>query len=94
MLAWVDCYHADVQMRHCLLSDCLVLILGIDVLEDLFGSQRHSIYVVAFDPQSWSVVIFIIGNVHIVTSELCLCAFQSRLSFNIEKTIFDRFLDL
>lgn len=35
MLTRVDCQHPEIELRHQFLSDCFILILGINVLEDL-----------------------------------------------------------
>ena len=60
VLAGVDRQHSAVQKGTVLFSDCLVLVLRVDVFEYFFGGEWVSMEVVALDPQPGSEVVFVI----------------------------------
>ena len=88
VLAWMDCQHSASQEGTVFLGDCLVLVLRVNILKNLFRSEGLSIVVVAFDPKSRSVVVLIIGNVNIVFSEIFLFLFVTLISTNFHESIF------
>lgn len=93
MLTRVDCQHPEIQLRHQFLSDCFILVLGINVLEDLLRTQRSSIDIITFDPKSWSVVVFVICDVNTVTAIILFSGFNV-VTLDIQETIFFCLLDL
>ena len=85
VLAGVDGEHPAVQKWAIFLSDCLVLVLGVDVLEDLFGVERVAIAIIALDPQSRCEVVLIIGNIHAVLAVILLSLLQTLLPCDLHK---------
>jgi len=72
VLAGVDGEHAAVQEGTALLSDRLVLVLRVDVLENLFGGEGLAVVVVALDPQPRGEVVFVVGYIDVILAELLL----------------------
>lgn len=70
MFAGMDGEHAAFQKGTILLGDCFILILRVDILKDLFGSQRFAGDTVALEPQSRSEVVFVVRDVDVVLSEI------------------------
>lgn len=86
VFARMNCQHSTIQKVAVLLSDCLVLILWVNVLEDLLGSQRLSIVVVALDPESRSEVVFIVWNINVVFSKLFFLLLYILISRDLNET--------
>jgi hypothetical protein len=82
MFAGMDGEHATFQKRTILLSDCFILILGIDILKYLFGGERLAAYGVALEPQSRSEVVFVVRNVDVVISKILLFLVQVVVTAN------------
>ena len=78
--------HAAVKERTILFSHCLVLVFGIDVLENLFGVERIAIVVVSLNPKSRRKVIFIVRDVNVVFSEIFFKFLQCVFSTYLQKT--------
>lgn len=72
VLAWMDGQHAAIQEGTIFLSDCLILVLRVYVLENLLGVKWVAIEVIALNPQSWCEVVLIIVDVDVVLAEILL----------------------
>jgi len=79
--------HATIQIRHGLLSDCFVVVFLVNVLEDLFRGERKTGDAVAFYPQSWSVIVLVVGNVNLVITEVVLVLFDVCLPSDLDESI-------
>lgn len=87
MLAGMDRQHPAIQKWTVFLSDCLILVLRVDVLEYLFGVQGVSIAIIPLDPQSRGVVVLIIRDIHAVLAVILLSLLQILLPCDLHKTI-------
>ena len=83
----MDCQHSASQEGTVLLGNSLVLVLRVNILENLFGSEGFSIVVISFDPKSRSVIVLIIGNVNIVFSEILLFLFVTLIPTYFHESI-------
>jgi len=79
--------HPAVQVCHRLLSYSLILILRVNVLEYLFGSQGDSIDVVSLEPQARGVVILVVCDVNLVFSEILLLFFLVFIACYLNETV-------
>ena len=87
VFAWMDGQHSTSQEGTVLFGDSLVLVLRVNILENLFGSEGLSIVVISFDPKSRSVIVLIIRNVNIVFSEIFFFLFITLISTNFHESI-------
>ena len=91
VLARMNCKHANIQMRHILFCHSLILIFCINVFEYLLGCERGSICIVAFDPESWSMVVLVVCDIDVVVSKIIFgslilflaCHFQESFSYGL-----------
>ena len=83
----MDGQHSTSQEGTVLFGDSLVLVLRVNILENLFGSEGLSIVVISFDPKSRSVIVLIIRNVNIVFSEIFFFLFITLISTNFHESI-------
>ena len=56
----MDGEHPAIKEGASFLSDSLILILGIDVLKDLFGVEGMPIIIISLDPQPGGEVVLVI----------------------------------
>lgn len=94
VLAGMNGQHPMLQIRHSFFSHCLVLILGIHILKYLFRVEWYPVCIVSFDPQAGSVIIFIIGYVNGIISEILLRSFICCFALNLEEPVLHNLLYL
>ena len=72
MFAGVNSYHSAVEEREGLLSDCLILILHVDVLKYHLCCEWSALEVNSFQPDPWREVVLVIGDVDVVSPGVLL----------------------
>lgn len=87
VFAGMNGQHSASQKHTIFFSDSLILVLWVDILEDLFGGQRFAVEVIAFYPESGSVVVLIVGDVDVVFAEVLFFLVVVLVSAYLDKAI-------
>lgn len=93
MFAGMDGEHADIEVGHSFFSNSFILVLWVYVFENLLWCQREAIGIIAFNPESRSMVILIISDVHIVISKVILWTLKFLFPTNVQKPFGNILLD-